>query len=250
MNWNNKSEDVIKQLSENVKSYKIMHLQQAQQSYSFYRKLTITGIIIGPMAGILSAINQVIYPDENPTIPIIEILLGFLSGIIMTIIKFGKYDETMNSNQAVAARYTSLEANIRRQMCLYRENRIPPENYLEWVETKYNEIISSAPLITRNTYTDFVKKSHKNGYTIPNMYDSIITINTESIPEIVIQIPEQVTNTTQEGATTTQEGATTTQEGGIIHKVKRTTTMTKIPEINQYSDKMLQYEMKRMFQMK
>ena len=245
MNWNNKSEDVIKQLSENVKSYKIMHLQQAQQSYSFYRKLTITGIIIGPMAGILSAINQIIYPDENPTMPIIEILLGFLSGIIMAIIKFGKYDETMNSNQAVAARYTSLEANIRRQMCLYRENRIPPENYLEWVETKYNEIISSAPLITRNTYSDFVKKSDKNGYTIPNMYESIITINTESMPEIII---EQVT-TTQEGDTNTPEQVTTIQEGGSIHKVKRTTTMTKIPEINQYSDKMLQYEMKRMFQM-
>ena len=255
--WNNKSEDVIKQLGENVKSYKIMHLQQAQKACSFYKKLTIAGIVIGPMAGILSAINQIIYPDTNPTIPIIEILLGFLSGIIVAIIKFGKHDEAMNSNQSVAARYTSLESNIRRQMCLYRNNRISAEHYLEWVETKYNEIISSAPLITQTTYNNFVAKSDKNGYTIPNMYESIITINTENVPEIVINMDNEGQSESElegqgeselEGQGESElEGQGESHQKVTIHKVKRTTTMAKIPEINQYSDKMLQYEMKRMF---
>ena len=232
MSWNDDSEDFIKQITDNIKSYKLMHLQQAQQSYSFYRKLTIGGIIIGPMASILSSINQVLHPDQNPVIPIIEILLGFLSGIIVAIIKFGKYDETMNSNQTVAAKYMSLEANISRQMCLYRENRLPATNYLEWVETKYGDIFNSAPIITKNTYDSFVKNATKNGYTVPNRYDSIITINKESLPEIIIQPPTEPTNNDNKLTT------------------KRTTTMMKLPEINQCSDKMLQYEMKRMFNMK
>lgn len=231
MSWNDDSENFIKQITDNIKSYKFMHLQQAQQSYNFYRKLTLGGIIIGPMASILSSINQVLYPDENPIIPIIEILLGFLSGIIVAIIKFGKYDEAINSNQTVAAKYTSLEANISRQMCLYRENRLPARNYLEWVETKYGDILNSAPIITKNTYDSFVKNATKKGYTVPNRYDSIITINKESLPEIIIQSPTEPT---------TDNKLTT----------KRTTTMMKLPEINQYSDKMLQYEMKRMFNMK
>lgn len=228
MTWNDDSEDFIKQITDNIKSYKLMHLQQAQQSYNFYRKLTLCGIIIGPMASILSSINQVLHPDENFVIPIIEILLGFLSGIIVAIIKFGKYDEAMNSNQTVAAKYISLEANISRQMCLYRENRLPSTNYLEWVETKYGDILNSAPIITKNTYDSFIKNAIKNGYNVPNRYDSIITINKESLSEIIIQ--PQTEPTTDNKLTT-----------------KRTTTMMKLPEINQYSDKMLQYEMKRMF---
>ena len=236
MSWDDDSEDFIKQITDNIKSYKFMHLQQAQQSYSFYRKLTIGGIIIGPMASILSSINQVLNPDENPVIPIIEILLGFLAGIIVTIIKFGKYDEAMNSNQTVAAKYSSLEANISRQMCLYRENRLPSTNYLEWIETKYGDILNSAPIITKNTYNSFVKNATKNGHRVPNRYDSIITINKDSLPEIIIQ-----TETTTDNKTTSDPNKVTT---------KRSTTMMKLPEVNQYSDKMLQYEMKRMFNMK
>ena len=238
MSWNDDSEDFIKQITDNIKSYKFMHLQQAQQSYSFYRKLTMGGIIIGPMASILSSINQVLNPNQNPIIPIIEILLGFLSGIIVAIIKFGKYDEAMNSNQTVVAKYSSLEANISRQMCLYRENRVPSTNYLEWVETKYGDILNSAPIITKNTYNSFVKNATKNGYTVPNRYDSIITINKESLPEIIIQ---PSTEPTIDNNTTNNDNKLTT---------KRNTTMIKLPEINQYSDKMLQYEMKRMFNMK
>ena len=188
------------------------------------------------MASILSSINQVLNPDENPVIPIIEILLGFLSGIIVTIIKFGKYDEAMNSNQTVAAKYSSLEANISRQMCLYRENRLPSTNYLEWIETKYGDILNSAPIITKNTYNSFVKNATKNGHRVPNRYDSIITINKDSLPEIIIQ-----TETTTDNKTTSDPNKVTT---------KRSTTMMKLPEVNQYSDKMLQYEMKRMFNMK
>ena len=244
MSWNDDSEDFIKQITDNIKSYKFMHLQQAQQSYSFYRKLTIGGIIIGPMASILSSINQVLHPDQNPVIPIIEILLGFLSGIVVAIIKFGKYDETMNSNQTVAAKYTSLEANISRQMCLYRENRLPATNYLEWVETKYGDIFNSAPIITKNTYDSFVKNATKNGYTVPNRYDSIITINKDSLPEIIIQPP----TTDNNGTTNNDNNGTTNNDNKLT--TKRTTTMMKLPEINQYSDKMLQYEMKRMFNMK
>lgn len=239
MSWNDDSEDFIKQITENIKSYKFMHLQQAQQLYSFYRKLTLCGIVIGPMASILSSINQVITPHQNPVISLLEILLGFLSGIIVAIIKFGKYDEAMNSNQTVAAKYTSLEANIGRQMCLYRENRLDSTNYLEWVETKYGEILNSAPIITTTTYNSFVKNATKNQYVVPNRYDSVITINKESLPEIIIPQTEPTT-----------DNNTTENNNDNKLTTKRTTTMIKLPEINQYSDKMLQYEMKRMFNMK
>ena len=71
---------------------------------------------------------------------------------------------------------------------------------------------------------------------MPNRYDSIITINKESLPEIIIQ------------PTTTDNNTTTNNDNKLT--TKRTTTMMKLPEINQYSDKMLQYEMKRMFNKK
>ena len=247
MNWNNNSESVINQLRENIKNCKIMHIQQAQQFHSFYTKLTISGIVIGPMASILSAINQVIHPEQNHFISILEIILGFLSGIVVAIIKFGKYDELMNSNQAVATKYTTLEANIIRQMCLCRENRISPEIYLEWVETKYGEILSTAPIITKNTYDNFNKNCNHNGYTM--------TINKDSLQEIISQQNDGTPNDETPNVGTlndeTPNVGTPNDENPPIKTVKKgTVTMSKLPQINQYSDKMLQYELKRMLNMR
>ena len=48
----------------------------------------------------------------DPTFPIIELVLGFLSGIVVASIKFGRYDEVSNANKTAAARYTSIESNV------------------------------------------------------------------------------------------------------------------------------------------
>ena len=131
--WNDKLEMAAKDIGETSKSYKLMHIQEAQLADKTYNRLMIIGIIMGPLSGITSGIGATINTGTEPIIPIIAAIFGFISGIIVAIIKFGKYDEASNANKQAAARYTSIESNVRRQLGLYRSDRVPAIPYMEWL---------------------------------------------------------------------------------------------------------------------
>lgn len=207
--WNSKLENAVRTIRDDTKSYMKMHMYQAQRSNIIYNRLIVAGIVMGPLGGIFSAINQVSGIGPSPGLSIAEIILGFMSGVIVAIIKFGKYDEASNSNQKTAAMYTSLSANANRQLSLDRADRIHAIKYLDWLQTKYDEIILSAPLLSPQIHTKFIDIKPVKPY------DNVISISVD-----------QRTPSPQ---------------------INRSNTMTKTPEINKYSDKMLQYEMQRMF---
>tara|TARA_Y100000389_G_scaffold160392_1_gene162525 strand:+ start:2790 stop:3581 length:792 start_codon:yes stop_codon:yes gene_type:complete len=250
--WNNRLEGVVKDIGNDSMAYKIMHLTEAQQSMETYDRLTILGIVTGPLAGIVSAIGATLNMSDFPAIVISEIILGFLSGVIVAILKYGKYDEVSTANKSAAAKYASLEANVRRQLSLYRADRMNSNSYIEWVETKYDEILASAPLIHTNIFDKYSVKAKEEGWNIPNSYShsiiinedfenhktmdmlnkkQIATIEEENITEIKVDIPQK---------------RDTTLKGIKNIKLSRTNIMSKIPEINSCSDQMLNYEMKRM----
>jgi hypothetical protein len=122
--WNNRLEGVLKNIGNDSMAYKIMHLTEARQSVETYDYLTILGIVMGPLAGIVSAIGSSLNMSDFPAIVISEIILGFLSGVIVAILKYGKYEEVSTANKSAAAKYASLEANVRRQLSLYRADRM------------------------------------------------------------------------------------------------------------------------------
>ena len=215
--WNNKIENVVRGIGENCKNYMKMHMTQARRSNTIYNRLTIAGIVFGPLGGIFTVINEVSGIESTSVLSIVEIILGFLSGVIVAIIKFGKYDEVSNSNQTTAARYTSLYGNVQRQLSLNKDDRMHALKYLDWLQTKYDELILSAPLISTHIHTKFMSKECENN-TKP--YDNVININLETDPVNKVVQPIQI---------------------------KRSNTIVKSPEINKYSDKMLEYEMQRMF---
>jgi len=210
--WNTKLEGVVQGIGDDSSSYMMMHMYQAQRLNIIYNRLIIAGIVIGPLSGICSTINQVSGIGPSPLLSITEIILGFMSGIIVAIIKFGKYDEASNSNQTTAARYTSLAANVKRQMSLERSDRINALKYLDWLQTKYDEMILSAPILSPQTHAKFVIK---DGTRTPKPYENVMSIVVDNT-----RVPTPV---------------------------KRTNSMPKIPEINEYSDQMLRYEIQRMY---
>ena len=91
--WNVKIETVAKRIGEQSRLFKIMHLKVAQKYYRQYFALMITGIVLGPIAGVLSGVGAILDPDRDPTIPLLASCFSFISGIVVAIIKFGKYDE-------------------------------------------------------------------------------------------------------------------------------------------------------------
>lgn len=260
-NWNDKLEQAAKDIGDKSKSYKIMHIEQAQKTSTTYNQLMILGITLGPLSGIISGIGTVIESDTGPILPIISMVIGFLSGIIVSIIKFGKYDEVSNANKQAAARYTGIESNVRRQLSLYRKDRVDAIEYMKWLENKYEEMFLSAPLLPEDVYDKQVLTVKELGLEIPKKYENTITINKEyetaKIKEVMnnedIEIcvsedgeeaedKEQGTNKEIHLSVSENDNSNSDKASTIL----RTRKMANFPELNEYSDKALEYELKRM----
>jgi hypothetical protein len=178
--WNSGLEFAAKDIGEIAGGYKMMHIAAAQKASRAYMIVMFLGIIIGPITGVLSGVGQAL--DQNPSpslIPILVTVMSFLSGVIVSVIKFGKYDEVSTSNKVAAARYTSLEGNVRRQLALYREDRPPARKYLEWLNNSYDELFLSAPLVPRKVYENYLEYAKKHGLIVPNQYEHTIVVNND-----------------------------------------------------------------------
>jgi hypothetical protein len=240
--WNDKIELSAKDIGENSKGYKIMHLNEAQKSKKIYNTLMILGIFLAPMAGVFSGINSILNPDENPVLPILSTLFGLTAGCVISIIKFGKYDESSIANKQAAARYTGIESSVRRQLSLYRKDRVQADEYMKWLETKFEELFISAPLLPSEAYSEYSVTAEKLGIQIPNQYQNTIKINSEFESNVSKNISNSdcieinIENNTNEN----------TSNNSTDIEVPRSSGMASFPELNQYSDKMLQYETRRM----
>ena len=232
--WNHHIEEVVKDIGESSKAYKTMHNKEARNANDKYNRLMLVGIISGPLAGIISAVGSSINLSNYAPITITQIILGFLSGIFIAILRYGKYDEVSSSNKSAAAKYASLESNVRRQLSLYRKDRFPAVSYLEWTETKYDDLVSSAPLLSNHIFEEYSVLAKQNNWKIPGQYSDSIDINQDYEDyEDYSKINEDI------------ESCSKKEVKESITRVSRTNTMSNIPEINSCSDQMLNYEMKR-----
>ena len=247
--WNSKLEEAARDIGEAAQGYKHMHISEAQKASKKHHRLMGTGIVIGPLASVLSSVGVALGLENNPIISVFVIVLGFLSGIIVATVKFGKYDEVSNANKSAAARYTSIEANVRRQLGLYRKDRVAAISYMEWLETKYEELLMSAPLLPSSAYQAYSSFAKKKGLTVPDKYDHIININRDYGESKI----KDITNKSQINITVPETNLLAPMSEGHDHSicsdttpVKRGITMSQIPQLNQCSDKMLEYEMNRL----
>lgn len=223
MEWTYKLENIAKQIENDSKKYKLMHIFQSRKYHIIYNALSITGIILGPVAGLLSAIEAVLYPEENHILPILVCVLSTISGMIAAAVKFGNYDVKSQSNKSVAARYTSIENNIRRQLNIDKEHRVPVSQYLKWLESKYEELQTSAPMIEPAIFNKF-RNPEKD-------------VELKNYPlEIEIDVNEKISELTN-----SEEKE---EEGNLT--LKRSSVTNNIFELSECSDKMLKYELKRM----
>ena len=225
--WNSNIENVVREIGEKAKGYKLMHLFQAQKYNTCYNFLSITGIILGPLAGLLSGVEVALYPNENPVLPILVTVFGTISGILAAAIKFGKYDEMSNANKTAAARYTSIESNVKRQLSLNPNHRISSKEYMSWLELKYEDLQMAAPLIKPQIYKEYCKCT--GIVNVPDNYNSIIDIDKKKKIELLQNSAVEIK----------------IEEIPEDKEIKRTNTLSNLPDINKFSDKMLEYELKR-----
>jgi len=260
VNWTDIMEKNVKEIGEKSKGYKIMHIQQARKISKKYKCLMYLGICLGPLSALLSGIGATLNPDAPVKFPIASACAGFIAGIVVAITKFGKFEEKSSHHKIAASKYTSLESNIRRQLMLCRNNRVNAAKYIEWIGNSFDDLFMASPLINRKIYTNYVKIATKNDITIPDEYNLTIDINkpyqiqklNEMKDVTTIEINESNSDNKKTNnktdITKTQPNENTTFKGAT--KIKRTDTLSNFPELNEFSDGRMGYEMRRMMGLK
>ena len=149
-NWNEIIEEVILDIQQKSSSNSTLHLKLANSYLFKYNFLTILGIILGPMSAAIASVNNQHCSYEYKFLHTCMIVLSMSSGIIMSIIKFGKYDEKCNKNRVAATNYITIDHNIKQQLMLKKEDRMDSNTYLEWLQQKFDNTFSNSPLLPEN----------------------------------------------------------------------------------------------------
>lgn len=144
--WNKKIEKVVRDIGNKSMKYKSLHLKVARNSHKKYSWYMKSVIILSPLAGTIGIIGA--YTEEyNWIFGISSSIISFLCTILVSMIKFGKYDQTCNAHKTATARYISLGNNVKRQLSLYRIDRISANEYLNWLTHSFDELYTSAPIL-------------------------------------------------------------------------------------------------------
>lgn len=145
--WNQRVEQVVQEIEDQSKLYKTVHMEKSISLMNLYNRCMMVAMFISPLATTLSGISILIFPDDTYIFTITSALLTFISGVIISYIKYSKIEELQHSHSVAAARYTSLEKNIHRQLQLYKTDRISSQQYLEWLTVTFDELLISSPFI-------------------------------------------------------------------------------------------------------
>jgi hypothetical protein len=254
--WSESIENILKEMGEFCLGYKWMNVSAAKNNELKYNILMYISILIGPISGILSAIST----DKNAiylsAIQMLVTVFSFLSGVISATIKFSEFGDKSTSYKTAAAKYASLESNIRRQLSLSREDRVNAGEYLEWVSTSYDELFTASPLIPDNIYQEWVNFAKENNLSIPKELGKVVADNNadkiaqlSSIGNIdIYREKKEPDKPAIEIAVQTPQANLDTDIGHVERL--RTAVDGSAIDLAKYSDGKMRYEMARLFRMK
>ena len=148
--WNDNIENVLITIMNTISVYKNVHAVTSINNIRYFNILTICGIVLGPISGILGAVDAIVNPDTEIIYPLMISIFGFISGVIATIIKFGKFDENASQHKKAFSDYNSLEKNIELCLSMTKHDRyVNPSEYINDVQQKFENIFMKAPIINK-----------------------------------------------------------------------------------------------------
>ena len=146
LGWNSNFEKIILNFKNKISSLGKQHSELSEIKYKYHSYYMLSVLIIGPLTGLVSGVGSYFKTHENLLL-VSSSFLNIFSGIILSIIKFNKYDEISNDHKNAAIRYASLEHNIEQQILLRKKDRIEAEKYLDFLNEEFRQICASSPFI-------------------------------------------------------------------------------------------------------
>lgn len=149
LTWNKNIESVIQVIEKQCRMYKKMHMEVAIHASSRFSNLSLVAVIISPIPGFLSILGLSLTKSIDYNIfDSISVGFSLITTIIVAVNKFSKYEEISHAHKSASSQYTSLEQNIKRQLMLSRNERVPAKTYLSWLTKKFEVLYESSPLLS------------------------------------------------------------------------------------------------------
>jgi hypothetical protein len=253
LHWTFLIEKNAKSIGEKSQGYKLMHIQESLYKHKIYNILMYTAIILGPLSGLISSLGSSIHHDSPTIFSILSTCIAFSSGIFVAVSKVGKFNEKSNSHKIAASKYTSLESNVRRKLSLPRIIRVKPREFLNWVGASYDDLFLGSPLVSKKTYDKYILGAKTNGISIPDEYGDTILIDENyediQIDEMACKKKIEINNSP---ISNKNELISIKIEGNDVEDenkkriVKRGSEYIPYPQLNEYGDPRMKYELKRM----
>ena len=146
--WTPQIEYLIKDMAKTASTYKTLHEVESRKSNKNNNKAMYLAIVMGPLSSVIASVGAVLHPDEDKLFPVMEIGLGFLTGVIVASIKVAKFQEKSTNHKVAAVKYTSLLSSINFQLALPVNSRDNPIEFMKWVENKYDDLLINSPLLS------------------------------------------------------------------------------------------------------
>ena len=250
IHWTLFIEKNAKRIGEKSQGYKLMHIKESIHTNKIYNILMYTAIILGPLSGLISGIGSIVDKDSMSVYPIVSSCIAFMSGIFVAVSKVGKFNDKSNAHKIAASKYTSLESNVRRQLALPRDIRVTPIEFLNWVGSSYDELFTGSPLVSRRIYDNYIIGAKKNGISIPDEYGDTILIDEnyeeKQIEEMICETKIEINDSSISDDKELTSIKVDYEEANKKRKVKRGSEYIPYPQLNEYGDPRMKYELKRL----
>lgn len=244
--WNSVIEKNIKEMGEACKGYKWMHVHSSQINSKYYARIMYAVIIFPPIGAVFGTIYNLY---STNILLIFQIVCGFLGGIFGTMMKYGKFYQKSEEHKNAAAKYASLEGNIKRQLSLYRDDRVNAGKYLQWVSISYDDLFSSSPFVNHDIYEKWAIKAKNEKLYIPKEYGPTVEMENTDVENNMssIKVNNQQSSADLYKIAEEPEEKPKNEVKIDINKKVYKRQQTSLPELHKFEDQRMAYEMGRMF---
>ena len=174
--WTDTIEANLSEIKHSCKSYKDMNLHAMRRTQRIYDVLMYTIITVSPVIGIIVTIS------DSFSVRVVISVFAFVNSVLSSVVKFSKLEEKLSHHRSFAAKFLSLESNIKRQLSLQRSERVDAKLYLDITAKSFEELFTNMPIITESLYNKYVKNEILSAKPIPSGSEVVIPVSSERKP--------------------------------------------------------------------
>lgn len=174
--WTTKKVKLLKYWQEECRLYNWLYNQNVQYYQHVNRNLSVISILLSAITGATLLNNS---DPPNPGIILSFGIISIISSFIQGLRQFLDLDTKISANTFTSRQNSAIVIDIEEQLNLAREERINGVEFIKSIKTRKNEIIQSAPMISRARWSQ-LKKKIKNGDGISFFNEAIFKNYLES----------------------------------------------------------------------